>query len=198
MITSKEDYFFYLEADRIALGIPNTPPPFFGKEIWKFERLLRKVEYYTNCKNQFPFSVYLKYLQLKLHYYGLFLGYSISPNTFGAGLSIAHTGTIVVNEQVRVGENCRIHTCVNIGTDAGDTDDTTVPTLGNNIYIGPGVKMFGKIHIADNIAIGANAVVNKDLTEPGITIAGIPAKKVSDKGSAGMIINATDILRRTK
>ena len=49
--------------------------------------------------------------------------------------------------------------------------------------------MFGKIHIADNIVIGANAVVNKDFKEPGISIGGIPAKKISNRDSKGLVYN---------
>ena len=113
------------------------------------------------------------------------LGFTIPANAFGPGLSIAHRGTIVVHGKARIGANCRIHVCVNIGAQAGD--ETAVPVLGNNIYIGPGAKIFGKIEIADGIAIGANAVVNKSFTEPNITIAGVPAKKIADKGSEGLL-----------
>ncbi|MCX6681781.1 MAG: serine acetyltransferase [Methanoregula sp.] len=193
MITSKKDFFLYVEADRIALGIKKKKPSIIGDEIWKFERLLRKVEYYHNCRNYFPWNLYLLYLKFILHYYSVYLGYTIPKNTFGSGLSIAHIGTIVVSSYARIGENCRIHACVNIGTQAGYADKA--PKIGNNVYIGPGVKIFGDISIADNIAIGANAVVNKTFTERGITIAGIPAKKISDKGSLGLIINGTDILK---
>ena len=44
----------------------------------------------------------------------------------------------------------------------------------------------GKIHIADNIAIGANSFVARSFFEEGITIAGAPAKKISEKGSYGL------------
>lgn len=198
MITSKEDYLFYLEADRIALNEKNKKPPIIGHNIWKYQRLLRKAEYYNNCRNHFPWKLYLLYLKVKLYYSGIFLGYTMSMNTFGPGLSIAHIGTIVVNGDVKIGENCRIHTCVNIGTQAGQRqtgEPEKVPIIGDNVYIGPGVKIFGDISLADNIAIGANAVVNKSFTEPGITIAGVPAKKISDRGSSGLIINATGILK---
>lgn len=52
MIQSKEDYLYYLERDRLALGIPdNIRKPRIGKDdIWRWERLLRKCEYYSNCK----------------------------------------------------------------------------------------------------------------------------------------------------
>lgn len=43
----------------------------------------------------------------------------------------------------------------------------------------------GGVRIADNVAIGANAVVNKDVLENDVTVAGVPAKKISDKGRSG-------------
>lgn len=41
--------------------------------------------------------------------------FSIPVNYFGHGLSIAHGGTIIVNDIARVGKNCRIHEGVTIG-----------------------------------------------------------------------------------
>ena len=120
------------------------------------------------------------------------LGFTIPLNVFGPGLSIAHSGTIVINESCRIGKNCRIHTCVNIGTKAGFSDQS--PKIGDNVYIGPGAKIFGLIEIADNIAIGANSVVNKSFFEPGISIAGVPAKKISENGSEDLLIKATEQL----
>ena len=49
MITNKKELMEYLEADRIALGITRKRPPIFGQEVWKYERALRKVEYYQNA-----------------------------------------------------------------------------------------------------------------------------------------------------
>ena len=57
---------------------------------------------------------------------------------------------------------------------------TDCPTIGDNVWIGPGVKLFGKIVIGNNNQIGANAVVNKSFVEDGIAIAGVPAKKISN------------------
>ncbi len=192
MIKSKDDYKFYIEADRIALGKKRKNPLIITDEIWVFQRLLRKIEYYKNCKKSFIWKPYYCFLWLNFHIMSILLGFTIFPNVFGPGLSIAHRGTIVVNPYSKIGANCRIHVCVNIGTDAGYTDMS--PTIGDNVYIGPGAKLFGKIYIADGIAIGANSVVNKTFYESNITIAGIPAKKISDKGSEGLLIKATDIL----
>ena len=48
--------------------------------------------------------------------------------------------------------------------------------------------MFGKIKIGDNTAIGANSVVNKSFEEGNCTIAGVPAKKISDNTSESYIL----------
>ena len=53
-----------------------------------------------------------------------------------------------------------------------------VPTIGNDVLIGANAVLFGKITIADGIAIGAGAVVNRSFLEPYVSIAGNPAKVV--------------------
>ena len=99
---------------------------------------------------------------------------------FGPGLSIAHYGTIVVNDAARVGKNCRIHEGVNIGATNGSL---RAPQIGDNVFIGTGAKIIGDLTIADDVAIGANAVVVKSITEKGVTYGGIPAKKISANNS---------------
>src|SRR5574337_137382 len=96
MITSLTDYRFYLEADRIALSKPPRRPT-IEEDIWKFQRLLRKVEYTRNCKTSSIHRAYLKFLYLRFHLLGRKLGFTIPPNTFGPGLCIAHRGTVVVH-----------------------------------------------------------------------------------------------------
>lgn len=114
-------------------------------------------------------------------HYGVKLGWDIPINTFGPGLKINHYGLIVVNGNARIGAFCDIHQGVNIGQHGADQHD--VPTIGDNVWIGPGAKIFGRITIASRCAIGANAVVNRSFTDEDISIAGIPAKKVGDKGN---------------
>jgi|LSQX01.3.fsa_nt_gb serine O-acetyltransferase len=193
MIRSREDYRFYLEADRVALKIEGTWRDLFANDIWRFQRLLRKLEYYLNCRQSLFWRPYTFYLTLKHIRLGRRLGFHIPPNVFGPGLSIAHVGTLIVNGSVRVGENCRIHNCVHLATQCGSDD--ACPVIGDNIFIGPGVVIFGDIRIADGIAIGANSVVNTSFLEEGITIAGVPARKVSDRGFDRCYIKATAIVR---
>ena len=154
--------------------------------IWQYTKTLRRCEYLRNCNKLPRLAMNPMYLlaKLKLRRLSFKLGFSISENCFGPGLSIAHYGNIVVNPNVRVGENCRIHVGVNIGSGARGEG---CPKIGNNVYIGPGAKIFGDIVIGDNTVIGANAVVNKSFPEGNMTIGGIPARKLSDKTSEGII-----------
>lgn len=183
MIQSKLDYHYYLKQDKIALRlnsmklgdkIINILSPNF---IWKFQKLLRKVEYYENCKRSKISRLYYYYLRYKFKNLSLKLGFSIPPNVFGPGLSIAHYGTIVVNSNTKVGANCRMHACVNIGASGGEKE---APKLGDNIYIAPGAKIYGNITIPNNTAIGANAVVNKSFYKEHMAIAGVPAKIIGE------------------
>jgi serine O-acetyltransferase len=192
MIRSKEDYQYYLEADRISLGIRGSFEEKITHDVWRFERYLRKVEYYRNCKKSVFWRPLIIILNYRFKLLSTRLGFFILPNVFGPGLSIGHPGTLIVNGVAKVGKNCRIHNCVYIATKAGFTDKA--PTIGDNVYIGPGAKIFGDITIADGIAIGANAVVNQSFTEPNITIGGVPAKKISNKGSEGLLIKGTQTL----
>jgi serine O-acetyltransferase len=189
MIRSKADYYYYLNQDKLALGI-NTQGFghlryfFFPHPIWKWERLLRKLEYLKNVemKSSNLFLRYLGYLyfvvsKIKFRRMSIRLGFSISPNTFGPGLSIAHYGTIIVNENVRVGANCRLHGCVNIGASNGCSK---APVIGDNCYIGPSVVIFGDISISDNVTIGANSTVNKSFNIPNSVIVGSPAYVVKE------------------
>lgn len=183
VIRSHDEYLRYLEADRIALGLPNTLRARLTDEVWRFQRRLRRLEYLTNCKGNGFARLWAKYRHRRL---GLMLGFSIPPNTCGPGLSIAHPGTIVINPAARVGANCRLHVDVNIGTEAGARDKA--PTIGDNCYIAPGAKLFGPIVIGANTAVGANAVVNKSFYAGGVTLGGIPARVISEKSSEGLLI----------
>ena len=190
MITTKQQLKYYLKQDAIALYKSNKKrPSIFGDEIWKFQIILRKTEYYTNAyrssKKQYIFHA--AWYKLLLHTYSVKLGFSIPINVFGPGLSIAHYGVIVVNSAARVGKNCRIQEGVNIGATNGSK---AAPQIGDNVFIGTGAKIIGDITIADDVAIGANAVVVKSIIEKECTYGGVPAKKISLNSSRSNICSA--------
>lgn len=179
MIKTKADLKYYLDEDKKELGACGIKD-YVIHDIWRYQRILRQTEYRANNADTRVKKIVALVFRYILNRYGRKLGFSIPINTFGAGLSIAHRGTIVVNSKARIGERCRIHVCVNIGASATYGDEA--PTIGNNCYIAPGVKMYGNIFIGNNTAIGANAVVNKSFPNNTQTIAGIPAKVISLKG----------------
>ena len=186
MIKSRKDYREYVKEDRKALNRVNRrfPLTLFDLPL-RYQLALRRAEYYNNCwthKWQKPIVLFFK---LRHRIIGNKCGYSIPLNTCGKGLNLAHLGTVVISAGAKIGEYCRIHVGVNIGTAAGQ--GVAAPTIGNRVYIAPGAKLFGPIEVADDIAIGANAVVNKSFQTPGVTIAGIPAKEISNKGSKGLL-----------
>ena len=108
-------------------------------------------------------------------------GIDLTPNVAGPGLNIVH-GKVVINAYAKIGSNCKILSDVTIGV-SGKINSTDCPIIGNNVFIGSGARIIGGVTIADNVVIGANAVVTKSITESGITVAGILAKKISDVGS---------------
>lgn len=155
---------------------------------FKYTFWLRLCRYFKyKSKLFYPFSLFC-WLMVRRNMFklGIQIGYAVE---MGPGFYIGHFGTIIISPFAVIGKNCNISQGVTIGrTNRGERAGT--PTIGDNVYIGPGAKVFGKIKIGDNVAIGANAVVTKDV-EPGVVVAGVPAKVISNKGSFGYI-NRTD------
>jgi len=204
MIQSKQELFEYIKADLIALN--KYPLSFreklegvFVPKIWKFQIKMRKYEYHLNCDKKNIFNRLLNYIRkLSFEQYGVKLGLTIPPNVFGPGLCIGHYGLLVVHGSAQIGSNCRIQAGANIGNYSKSPEETTgnAPIIGDNVYIGPGAKLFGRIIIGDNVRIGANAVVNRDVSS-NVTVGGIPAKVISDTPSNhGMKVK--EFLSKTK
>ena len=182
MIYTKKDLKEYLQADAIACARTSPKPRVFGDEAWKFQVALRKMEYQINRKKTWGlFHLPGRLLaQFRFHRLSVKLNFTIPPNVFEKGLSIPHYGTIVVAKAARVGRNCRIHEGVTIGATNGSSE---AAVIGNNVFIGSGAKILGAVCIEDDVAIGANAVITRSITEPGTTWGGIPGRKISDRDS---------------
>ena len=178
MIQSKADYREYLTADRIANHAPkrykyNLLCRIEGGYNYLYLKYLRKVEYVLNCKKGVWAKIELKLLNIRLKKLSVMTGLSIPPNTFGKGLYIPHWGSIVINGSAHFGDYCVVQSGVNVSESVKG---------GNHLYLAAGAKILIGVTIADDVIIAANAVVNKDVTEPNIVVGGIPAKKISDKG----------------
>ena len=72
---------------------------------------------------------------------------------------------IFISSDAIIGENCVIFQQVTIGSNTlSDSKSKGAPKFGNNCYIGAGAKIIGNVCIGDNVRIGANTVVTKDIT----------------------------------
>lgn len=175
MITNKKLLNLYLDADKFALGITRKIPIPFVDGVWIYERTLRKYEFHKNVNHKLRQYWYSLLLNIR----GQRLGFSISGNCFGLGLRINHYGLLIVNAQARIGKWCDVHQGVNIGEN-GYVDEnggiiSEVPTIGEYCFIGPGAKIFGECRLGNNVRVGANAIVNKDVQD-NQTVYGIPQK----------------------
>ena len=156
-----------------------------GAVLWRYQKLLRKTEYYRNTGKKIRgWLCNFRRARMQNKY-----GIHISPNTCGKGLHIMHIGPVIVNSKAKVGENCTFH--VNTAVVAGGTNDD-VPVIGNRVILGIGAVVLGKVTVANGVAIGANAVVNKSVEEESIAVAGVPAKKVSNNGSNRWNVKKTE------
>lgn len=144
-----------------------------GAIIRKHMVLLRKTEYYLNTGKKFrEFICRLRLMRIQNKYC-----IRIPLNVCGKGLTIPHIIPVAMNGNVTLGENCRI---LPLAMLAGDDVLDKAPTLGNNVTLGISSVVMGDVYLADNIVVGAGAVVTKSFYEPGIHIAGVPARKVGE------------------
>lgn len=96
----------------------------------------------------------------------------------GKSFIINHSGGVVVSGFAQFGDNCRIRTGVVVGL--ARVDDPCAPVIGNNVDIGAGAKVLGRIVIGDNVNIGANSVVTCDVPSNSIAV-GVPARIIARK-----------------
>ncbi|MEM9950247.1 MAG: serine O-acetyltransferase [Chloroflexota bacterium] len=109
-------------------------------------------------------------------------GIYIHPHAqIGHSLYIPHFGGIVVGEAVIIGDYCDIYQGVTLGY-GGMGDTGGYPTIADRVFLGAGAKILGQIHIHQDVIVGANAVVLKDIPARAI-VGGSPAKVLSYKGS---------------
>ena len=136
--------------------------------IWKYMTFLRREEAARSKLTAY-------FWRRKKNNLGSRLGLQIYAGTCARGLHIWHYGSVIISGDAVVGENCTIHGQACIGSD-GASDEA--PVLGKNLDIGVGAKIIGGVTLADNIRVGAGAVVVKSCETPGATLVGVPARQV--------------------
>ena len=157
-------------------------------QIYRYVRALRFAEYHLNnsilCKSKSVSSLWhtiqMMYYYWKLRQISYKTGIQIPPGTCGPGLQIWHYGYIIVNGNARIGRNLTVYPGVEIGH---KKPGEGCPVIGDNCFIGAGTKIFGDIHIGNNVTIAANSVVTKDVPD-NVIIGGVPANIIKYKNES--------------
>ena len=179
MITDKQSYRSYVKEDLKAHGLSRVGVyDYWWRDCLRFQLRLRRIEYFHNTAGHNPLKQLWRFVL------------EVVNHRLGPGLHIVHYGTIVVHPDARVGKNCRLHPSTSIG------DFNGVPRLGDNVYIGPGAKIYGPVTLGDNVAVGANAVVNKSFGS-NVTLGGVPARIIAEKGAMEQGVFSGDTLNAT-
>ena len=148
-----------------------------GFRFMFFYRLKQQVS-----KNNPLWLVYKLFIRHYMLKYGFQIGGKI-----GYGFYIGHFGTIVVNPKATIGDNCNIAHNVTIGvTNRGQK--AGVPSIGNEVWIGTGSVIVGKITIGNNVLIAPGAYVNFDVPDNSIVM-GNPGKISSSEFATSGYIN---------
>ena len=158
---------------------------FLGGE-YKYNFWLRTCQYtYSNLI--LKYTIY-PISRLVLYHFMYKFGIRIHPlMKIGSGLYIGHFGGINVSVHSVIGKNLNISPQVTIGV-ANRGKNKGFPIIGNDVYIGPGARIIGNVKIGNNVAVGANCVVTKDVPDNSVVV-GIPGKVISTHGSYGYVEN---------
>ena len=159
--------FDNIKADYIAHGRAFEAQGFWVMLVYRFGRwrygvrppLLRKL-----CS--LVYRILYKFIQIVT---GIELPCEVDV---GRNFVIDHFGGIVVSGYAKFGDDCRIRNGVVVGL--AHAADPCAPVIGNNVDIGAGAKVLGRIRIGNNVRIGANAVVVRDVPDDSIAV-GVPA-----------------------
>ena len=172
--------YFIEDLKRFNNKKPNIKDHILHNEVWyifHYIKHLRYIEYYKD-KNKLLFLWHF----FRYKHLGFKLKITIYPGTIGSGFRIYHAGDFIhVGKNVRIGKNCTILPGVVFGNKTEKEDNSTV-TVGDNCYFGLGAKILGSVKIGNNVTIGANAVVTKDIPDNAV-VGGIPAKIIKIKQS---------------
>jgi len=103
----------------------------------------------------------------------LFATWLPSSALIGKDFKVGYWGLgVVIHSKTIIGNNCTVAQNVTLAR-KGEPDD--VPEIGNDVYIGAGACILGRVKIGNGSIIGANSVVIKDVP-PHSIVAGVPAK----------------------
>ena len=115
--------------------------------------------------------IYMILLKLTEIVCGISIG---STAIIGRRFTIEHHGCIVIHGAAIIGDDCLIRHGVTIGN-TGYDDPLGAPRIGSRVQIGAGAKILGRVTVGNDVIIGANAVVVRDVPD-NVVVGGVPAR----------------------
>lgn len=185
----RKQLFEYIKSDLYryagAVSFSNFIKYYGRSEGFKFSVWLRAC-HFARQKKVTKYTLLPLCRLFYLHYKYKF-GYDIPyDKEIGKGLLIFHIGGIVFCPE-KAGENVTLSQNTTVGMRIVE-GKKRYPIIGNNVYLAPGCAVIGGITVGDNVAVGTNAVVTRDIGDKAVVV-GIPGKVVSYKGSGKYINN---------
>lgn len=116
------------------------------------------------CSNMICAKIFSVILKLKATLNGSFIG---DPSHFAEWPILPHgCSGIFISSEAMIGKGCVIFQQVTIGSNSLlDSKGLGAPVIGENVYIGAGAKIIGKVRVGNHVRIGANAVVVHDVPD---------------------------------
>lgn len=136
--------------------------------IWKIKKRI-------SARNKLFIGIYYEYFEKQNSY----IGY----NAEICGIPCFPHGPkgVFISGDSRIGKNVVIFQQVTIGSNTIEGKGTGSPNIGDNVYIGSGAKIIGKVNIGNNCRIGANAVVYMDMPDNSVAVQAPTRVIVKDK-----------------
>ena len=150
------------EDTRRLRAIKTKPFPFYVVESLLFENgyqavVLYRIAHWFKSRRVPVLGPFFARLSLFLTSVDIAPGARIGP-----GLFISHGIGLVIGAGVRIGRNGTLLHQVTIGAPTGRRLEQ-MPTLGDNVFVGAGSRLIGKIEIGDDVFIGVNCVVTRGI-----------------------------------
>ena len=88
-------------------------------------------------------------------------------------------GGISIGDNVTISAGCHIHSTGLVVDGENRCHVLGKVTLGNNVWLGANAVVLKDVSISENIIVGANSLVNKSLVEPGVYV-GSPVRRIEN------------------
>lgn len=107
----------------------------------------------------------------------------LAAGSIGSNIKMCHPFSTIVNAK-SIGDNFTIKNNTTIGNNHENNDER--PIIGDNVFVGANVVIFGGITVGNNVIIGAGTVVNKDVPSDSIVV-GNPCRIIKQGGGNNVL-----------